>query len=69
MNFSQALERIKWGQPMSRAAWSDPSIYVYRPNPPNENTMMLRVHSSESVWSPSSVDVMADDWFDVPRTN
>lgn len=67
MNFSQALDRIKWGQPMSRELWADPRTYVYRPNPPDESTLRLRTDASDNVWTPSVEDVMALDWFDVPR--
>lgn len=68
MNFSQALDRIKWGQPMSREAWGNPAIYVYRGIPPENDALFLRQPSgSESLWSPSADDVMATDWVDVPR--
>ena len=67
MNFSQALERIKWGQPMSRRAWGSVSTYVYRGNPPDASKLFLRSGGGASVWFPSSDDVMADDWFDVVR--
>lgn len=68
MNFSQALDRIKWGQPMSRKAWGDPGVYVYRKPPPDEESLFLRQPSgSESLWSPGAEDVLATDWIDVPR--
>lgn len=68
MNFSQALDRIKWGQPMSREAWNEPRRYVYRRNPPDNDALFLRDPSgSESLWSPTSEDVLATDWIDVPR--
>ena len=69
MNFSQALDRIKWGQPMSREAWNNPRVYVYRPNPPSEDTLRIRTDAGEALWSPLPTDVMADDWLDVPRIN
>jgi hypothetical protein len=68
MNFSQALDRIKWGQPMSREAWGDKRTYVYRRNPPDDDALFLRESAgSESLWSPSAEDVLATDWIDVPR--
>lgn len=68
MNFSQALDRIKWGQPMTRASWNDPGTYVHRLNAPDNDKM--NIHSSvgyENPWSPSVDDILADDWLDTVR--
>jgi hypothetical protein len=68
MNFSYALDRIKWGQPMSRQAWGDPAIYVYRLNPPDSEQINRRnANGSTEPWAPTIEDIMATDWFDVPR--
>lgn len=68
MNFSSALERIKWGQPMSRAAWSDPAIYVFRLTPPDQDQIARRAAAGAvAPWSPTVEDIMASDWLDVSR--
>lgn len=68
MNFSMALERIKWGQPMTRLAWNDSATYVYRLNPPNADDINIHYSSgSESLWSPTIEDIMANDWADTVR--
>lgn len=70
MNFSQALERIKWGQPMTRIEWASPTTYVYRLNPPNEDK--INVHFStgtDIIWSPTVEDIMAIDWADTVRVD
>lgn len=68
MNFSQALDRIKWGQPMRRAEWED-GVYVHRLNAPDNDK--IDIHSAQgddSPWSPSIADVLADDWLDTTRS-
>lgn len=70
MNFSQALDRIKWGMPMTRLAWGDAETYVYRLLPPDEDKINIRYSSgSESLWSPTVEDVMALDWADTTRVS
>lgn len=70
MNFSQALERIKWGQPMTRMAWSDPAAYVHRLNPPNEDKINMHYLNGEDVlWNPTVEDIMAVDWADTVRVD
>lgn len=68
VNFSQALDRIKWGQPMTRVAWNDPATYVYRLNPPD--TDKINIHYStgaDFLWNPTVEDIMATDWQDTTR--
>jgi len=68
MNFSTALDRIKWGMPMTRLAWNDAGTYVYRLVPPDVE--MINIHyssGSESLWSPTIEDIMANDWADTVR--
>lgn len=68
MNFSQALDRIKFGQPMTRAEWDDPATYVYRLNPPDTEKINLHQSSgTEALWSPTVDDIMATDWQDTLR--
>lgn len=68
MNFSQALDRIKFGQPMSRRAWNDDRVYVFRLEPPLEERINKRLASGAALpWSPTIEDLMASDWKDVPR--
>lgn len=68
MNFSQALDRIKWGQPMSREAWGSDAVYVFRLEPPLEHRISKRISTGASLpWSPATEDLMASDWKDVPR--
>lgn len=67
MNFSQALDRIKWGQPMSREAWQDVARYVHRLLPPDEDKLALLDNGVDALWSPSIEDIMATDWVDVLR--
>lgn len=68
MNFSQALERIKWGQPMTRAKWEDLKTYVHRLNGDDNDKINLHYSSgAESLWSPTTEDVLADDWQDTSR--
>ena len=43
MNFSQALDRIKWGQPMTRTAWNDSTVYVYRVDHADDRGIHRRV--------------------------
>jgi hypothetical protein len=70
MDFSAALDRIKWGQPMSRAAWGNSSVYVFRLNPPDLDTLCMRLASGSIVlWTASADDIMASDWLDVLRIN
>lgn len=69
MNFSQALDRIKWGMPMTRLAWGDPDTYVYRLLPPEEDKINIHYSSgNESLWSPTVEDLMATDWADTVRS-
>lgn len=67
MNFSYALDRIKWGQPMSREAWGDRTIYVYRIGPPGDALMKREATGASAPWTPTQADIMASDWLDVPR--
>ena len=68
MDFSTALERIKWGQPMSRAEWNDPALYVFRGVPPSAEQLYIHfANGSLANWIPRVEDLMADDWLDVPR--
>lgn len=70
MNFSQALDRIKWGMPMTRLAWGDLDTYVYRLLPPDEDKINIHYSSgNESLWSPTVEDVMATDWADTARAS
>jgi len=70
MNFSQALDRIKWGMPMTRLAWGDPDTYVYRLLPPEEDKINIHYSSgNESPWSPTVEDLMATDWADTTRVS
>lgn len=68
MNFSQALKRIKWGQPMTRVEWGNPSTYVYRLNPPNEDKINIHFSTGTDIlWNPTVEDIMAVDWADTVR--
>ncbi len=69
MNFSQALDRIKFGQPMTRIAWNDSTTYVYRVIlPPDEPALLhKRTASSDEYWNPTQDDVIANDWQDTVR--
>ena len=68
MNFSVALDRIKWGQPMTRAKWDDVATYVHRLNGSNNDKINIHYSSGEeSLWSPTVEDVLADDWQDTMR--
>ncbi len=70
MNFSMALDRIKWGMPMTRLAWDDPATYVYRLNPPNEDQINIKYSFGvDKAWSPTVADIMATDWVDTVRGN
>lgn len=68
MNFSQALDRIKWGQPMTREAWGDPATYVHRLNgADNEKINIHRSNGEDVLWSPTVEDLLAIDWLDTTR--
>ena len=70
MNFSQALDRIKWGQPMTRAAWDNPAVYVVRDPaiPGREYNINKRLADGQIIpWEPSVDDIMANDWADTVR--
>lgn len=68
MNFSQALDRIKFGQPMTRNAWGDVATYVYRMNAPDADKIKIHYSSgAESLWSPTTDDILANDWLDTVR--
>lgn len=65
MNFSQALDLIKWGQPMTREAWGNPAVYVVRdpPVPGNDYNINKRLANGEMTpWEPTVDDIMANDW-------
>ena len=68
MNFSNALEQIKWGMPMSRSAWGNPAVYVFRMLPPDTDQLAQRTADGHIVlWTPAPADIMATDWVAVPR--
>lgn len=68
MNFSVALDRIKWGMPMTRISWGDTATYVYRMNAPDEHQIKIRYSAgTESLWSPTVDDILANDWIDTVR--
>lgn len=68
MNFSQALDRLKWGMPLTRVKWADDKTYVHRLNAPDNDKINIHYSSGEeSLWSPTVEDVLADDWQDTVR--
>ena len=67
MNFSQALDRIKWGSPMTRQSWNDPTVYVYRLVPPPDQINKREADGSTHPWEPTQDDVFAVDWEDTAR--
>ena len=69
MDFSQALDRIKWGQPMTRVAWNDSTVYVYRVILPPDQPAVLnkRTSTSDEYWNPTQDDIVANDWQDTVR--
>lgn len=68
MNFSVALERIKWGMPMTREAWGNPATYVYRLVPPDDDKINIRYSTGPDIlWNPTNEDIMATDWADTVR--
>jgi len=70
MNFSSALDLIKWGAPMTREVWADPRVYVYRLNPPD--TDKINIHTglgNDHLWQPSLEDLFANDWKQTVRAD
>jgi len=70
MNFSAALDLIKWGAPMTREEWDDPRVYVYRLNPPD--TDKINIHygtGNDHLWSPTLEDLFATDWKQTVRAD
>jgi Protein of unknown function (DUF2829) len=67
VNFSQALDRIKWGMPMTRVAWDDPAVYVFRIIPPPDQIDKREADGTTHQWAPTQDDILADDWQDTAR--
>ena len=69
MDFAKALDRLKWGQPMTREAWGNPQDIVFRLNPPRSDkyARRSRLHATPVVWTPTPDDMAATDWQDAKR--
>lgn len=83
MNFSQALELIKEDKSVKRANWEDKGIalhghpyQVHKKILTGEETLhtshlFIQVYEDDgySPWSPTSRDLLADDWEEVPTVD
>lgn len=69
MTFSEALERVKNGEKISRRGWNGKDMYVQL-QVPDEHSKMKRPYlyitpDAEHVvpWVASQADLLMDDWF------
>jgi hypothetical protein len=61
MNFSNALNGIMAGQRVARASWEGVYLELVDSDPPLIN-MVTESGDTETVWSPTLTDLLAEDW-------
>lgn len=69
INFSEALERLKNGDRVSRYGWNGPGQYIEMQVPDTYSKMtrpylyIKTVDGDLVPWAASQTDLMADDWY------
>lgn len=62
MNFSEALERIKKGDKLTRTGWRTYGAVIYLDYFNRTSRIQLRTKSGGVSWMGNSDDLLAEDW-------
>lgn len=68
MDFGEALNALKAGQPVTRAGWNGPgqSLELQRPDEHSKMTLpYIYIHTAQGdlvPWLASQTDMLAEDW-------
>lgn len=69
INFSEALEQVKSGQPIARKGWNGKGqfVMIQRPTPESKMTLpylyISTVEEDHVPWIASQTDLLASDWY------
>ncbi len=72
MDFSQALQKLKAGQRITRAGWNGPGQYLELQVPDANSKMTLSYIYTHTVqgdlvpWLASQTDILSEDWEALP---
>jgi len=75
LNFSEALNHLRWGERVSRRGWNEKNQFIKLQYPDEHSKMrhpyiyIAPVNRVLVPWTPTQTDLLAEDWYVLSEVN